>query len=181
MSEEPTSTLRVKDLAVQDRPQERLARLGPSALSDTELLAMLLRSGGRGRNVLTLSQQLLAEAGSLANLVLWAQADFRRIKGIGPVKALQLVAVLEMARRVIAGTAEVQPLLNSPELVQQYFHGRIAGLAVDKFTVLCLNRRNRLLRLAEITSGTATSSLARPIYAERVQLSHPIYCRLSDN
>ncbi len=162
MSEDSAPTLRLRDLAVQDRPQERLARLGPGALSDAELLAMLLRSGGRGRNVLTLAQQLLAAAGSLGALVQWVQADFRRIKGIGPVKALQLVAVMEVARRVLAIAGDEQPLLNSPELVQRHFQGQVAGLTVEKFWVLCLNRKNRLLKQVEVTSGTATSSLVHP-------------------
>jgi DNA repair protein RadC len=162
MSEDPAPALRLKDLAVQDRPQERLARLGPGALSDTELLAMLLRSGGRGRNVLTLAQQLLAMAGSLGVLVQWTQPDFQRIKGIGPVKALQLMAVMEVARRVLAGASEERPLLNSPELVLRHFQSRLAGLTVEKFWVLCLNRKNRLLKQTEVTSGTATSSLVHP-------------------
>ena len=133
MSEDPAAPLRLKDLAVQDRPQERLARLGAAALSDTELLAMLLRSGSRGQNVLALAQHLLATAGSLGALIRWTPADFRRLRGIGPVKALQLVAVMETARR------------------QRLLHD-----------LRRLNRRNRLLRQVEITSGTATSSLVHP-------------------
>ncbi len=162
MSEDPAAPLRLKDLAVQDRPQERLARLGAAALSDTELLAMLLRSGSRGQNVLALAQHLLATAGSLGALIRWTPADFRRLRGIGPVKALQLVAVMETARRVLAADGGTAPVLDRPELVWRHFAGLTAGLAVEKFWVLCLNRRNRLLRQVEITSGTATSSLVHP-------------------
>jgi DNA repair protein RadC len=164
-------SLRVKDLAVTDRPQERLLRLGPTALSDTELLAMLLRSGSRGVNVLAVAQNLVTEAGTLAALIGWNEMDFRRQKGIGRVKALQLVAVMEVARRVLGAETAVAPLLNKPELVFAHFQSLLAGLAVEKFWVLCLNRKNRLLKLVEITSGTATTSLAHPreVYREAIR------------
>lgn len=154
--------LRVKDLAVNDRPQERLEQLGAGALSDTELLAMLLRSGVRGVNVLAVAQHLIADAGSLAALVKWTDTDFRRLKGIGRVKALQLITVMEIARRVLASETAHEPVLNRPDLVLAHFQSIVAGLAVEKFWVLCLNRKNRLIKLVEITSGTATSSLAHP-------------------
>ena len=154
--------LRVKDLAVNDRPQERLEQHGAGALSDTELLAMLLRSGVRGVNVITVAQRLIADAGSLAALVQWTDTDFRRIKGIGRVKALQLITVMEIARRVLASETAQEPILNRPDLVLAHFQSIVAGLAVEKFWVLCLNRKNRLIKLVEITSGTATSSLAHP-------------------
>jgi len=163
---------RLKDLAVGERPQERLVKLGPGALSDSELLAMLLRSGGKGHNVLTMAQQLISEAGTLAALVSWVESDFRRIKGIGRVKALQLVTVMEIARRVLSDSGEASAVFNRPDLVFRHFQPQIAGLAVEKFWVLCLNRKNRLLRQAEITSGTATSSLAHPREVFREAIRH---------
>ncbi len=172
MSEDPCPPLRLKDLAVGERPQERMERLGPAALSDTELLAMLLRSGSRGHNVLLVAQRVITEAGSLAAIVPWTETDFRRLKGIGRVKALQLVAVMEVARRVRAERGELAPLFNRPDLVWQHFQPQIAGLAVEKFWVLCLNRKNRLLKQVEITSGTATSSLAHPREVFRAAIRH---------
>ncbi len=163
MNHEPYSPLRLRDLAVSDRPQERLEKLGPAALSDTELLAMLLRSGSKGHNVVSIAQRLIAEAGSLAALVKWTEPDFRRLTGIGRIKALQLVTVMEIVRRGLNRPAETEePVLNRPELIHAHFRAQIAGLAVEKFWVLCLNRKNRLLKQVEITSGTATSSLAHP-------------------
>lgn len=162
MSDEAYPPLRLKDLAVSDRPQERLEKLGAGALSDTELLAMLLRSGSKGHNVIAVAQRLIAEAGSLATLVAWNESDFRRLTGIGRVKALQLVTVMEIARRVRAQPAAREAVFNRPELVLEHFQPQLQGLAVEKFWVLCLNRKNRLLKQVEITSGTATSSLAHP-------------------
>lgn len=173
MNDEPYRPLRVKDLAVQDRPQERLEKLGPGALSDTELLAMLLRSGSKGHNVISIAQRLIAEAGSLTALVKWHEADFRRLTGIGRVKALQLVTVMEIVRRGLAkGTEPEDEILNRPALIHAHFQAQISGLAVEKFWVLCLNRKNRLLKQVEITSGTATSSLAHPREVFREAIRH---------
>lgn len=153
---------RLREMAAGDRPQERLERLGPGALSDTELLAMLLRSGTRGQDVLTLATRLISEAGSFAGLITWKHADFRRLKGIGRVKALQLVTVMEIARRVLHVAAGESPLLNRADLVAGHMFPVAHGLQVEKFWVLCLNRKNRLIRRVEVTSGTATSALAHP-------------------
>ncbi len=153
---------RLRETAVGERPQERLQRLGPGALSDTELLAMLLRSGTRGQDVLTLSSRLIAEAGSLAGLIGWSAPDFRRLKGIGRVKALQLVTVMEVARRVVGQQAGESPMLNRADLVAAHLFPVVAGIEVEKFFVLCLNRRNRLLKRVELTSGTAHATLAHP-------------------
>ena len=157
-----SSTNRIRAMAVGERPQERLERFGASALSDTELLAMLLRSGTRGQDVLTLAARLVSEAGSLAGLVAWREADFCRLRGIGPVKAMQLVAVMEVARRVIGAQGGEAPLLNRADLVAAHLEPVAAGLDVEKFWVLCLNRKNRLKKCVEVTSGTATAALAHP-------------------
>jgi DNA repair protein RadC len=101
----PDPLNRLQATAAAERPQERLEKFGAAALSDTELLALLLRSGTRGNDVLTLATRLIQEAGSLGGLITWREPDFRRLKGIGRVKALQLVAVLEVARRVIGPPA----------------------------------------------------------------------------
>lgn len=161
-SHEPIPPNRLRATAAGDRPQERLETFGPHVLSDTELLAMLLRSGTQGQDVLTLSSRLIAEAGSLAGLLKWHVEDFRRLKGIGRVKALQLVTVMEVARRVLSQQREEAPLLDRPERIMEHLQPEIAGLEVEKFWVLCLNRRNRLLKQVELTSGTANATLAHP-------------------
>ena len=145
-----------------ERPQERLQRFGPQALGDAELLAMLLRSGTRGTDVLTLSGRLLGEAGSLAGLLAWREADFRHLRGIGRVKALQLVTVMELARRVLGQQEEDSPSLREADQIVRHLRPVTAGLEVEKFWVLCLNRRHRLLKRVEMTSGTANATLAHP-------------------
>lgn len=159
----PTATgRRLHDLAVCERPQERLQRSGAAALSESELLAMILRSGNRSCDVLTLASKLLREAGSLAALLKWQEADFRKLKGIGKVKALQLLTVLEISRRILCECGEPEADFSGPEPVFAYFRPLTAGLEVEKFWALCLNRKNRLLRRVEVTSGTASSSLVHP-------------------
>ncbi len=164
---------RLKTTAVSERPQERLERHGAAALSDTELLAMLLRSGTRGHDVLTLSSRLIAEAGSLSGLIQWKETDFKKLKGIGRVKALQLITVMEVARRVLSQSAAVDPVMNDAEAAADYLRTLAHGLTVEKFWVLCLNRKNRLIKCVEVTSGTATSSLAHPreVFREAIRES----------
>lgn len=162
----------LSSIAVSERPQERLERHGPSALSDTELLAMLLRSGSKGMNVLAVASKLIAEAGSLAGLVAWSDSEFRNVKGIGKVKALQLVTVLEICRRVLAQSGDAQPILDSPDRVAAFMRSHTVGLEVERFWTLCLNRKNRLIRLCQITSGTASNSLVHPREVFRESIRH---------
>ena len=166
----PRPPNRLRATAAGERPQERLEAFGASALSDTELLAILLRSGTHGYDVLTLASRLIAEAGSLARLAAWTDSDFRRLKGIGRVKGGQLVALMEIARRVIGKPSEEGPILSQPELVASYLRPYTVGLDVEKFWVLCLNRKNRLTKRVEVTSGTATATLAHPREVFRVAI-----------
>jgi DNA repair protein RadC len=153
---------RIRTLPAGERPQERLERFGAAALSDTELLAMLVRSGTHGHDVLTLSSRILSEAGSLAGLLSWHEADFRGLKGIGRVKALQLVAAMELARRAVRYPPAESPVLNRADLIAAYLDSVASGLDVEKFWVLSLDRRNRLRKRVEVSSGTASAALAHP-------------------
>ncbi len=167
----PGAGQRLKDMASHERPQERLERLGASALSDTELLAMLLRSGSKDMDVMAVSRQMMLEAGSLAGLLRWDENDFRKVKGIGHIKALQLMTVTEVARRVLAQRVDEDPLMDSPAKVFNYLQPRVAGLDVEKFWTLCLNRKNRLVRVCEVSSGTVSNSLvhSREVFRDAIR------------
>ncbi|ADE53936.1 RadC family protein [Coraliomargarita akajimensis] len=170
-----TYNRRIKDMVASERPQERLEKQGAAALSDRELLALILRSGQRGIDIVSLTGNLLDQAGSLPQLMHWTREDYLRLHGIGAVKAAQLVTVMELARRVIRAWDEEQidQVLDSPELVARRLRSRSAGLDVEKFWVLCLDRKNRLLREFEVSSGTATAALASPreVYREAIRLN----------
>lgn len=157
---------------MNERPQERFERLGSASLSEVELLALLIRKGTRTHDVLSIAHQLLAAAGSLENLLRWSEADLRHIQGIGRVKAAQLVIVLEIARRVRLPGEHQVAVFNDAAQVFAHFEMQIKGLAVEKFWVLCLNRKNRLLRQHEATSGTASSSLVHPREVFREAIRH---------
>ncbi len=167
-----TPSSRFKDLAVQERPQERLEANGAGALSDTELIAMLLRSGTARLDVVSLSSVLLKKAGSLYQLIHWSKDEFMEMEGIGKVKALQLVAVMEMAKRVIKGNRAEPPVFDDARGVYDFLMPTASGLEVEKFWALCLNRKNRLIREVEVTSGTASSSLVHPreVFKEAIRL-----------
>jgi DNA repair protein RadC len=149
-------------IACGEQPQQRFETYGAAALSDTELIALLLHSGIRGNSVLQLASQLIAQAGSLSGLVNWQSVDFQRLRGIGGAKARQLGALVEVGRRMMRAPENEAPMLNRPELIASHLRPIAYGLEVEKFWVLCLNRKNRLKKLVEISSGIATSALAHP-------------------
>jgi len=160
-------------LPLYERPQERLERLGASALSDTELLAIVLRNGSQGCDVLTVAESLLSEAGSLPALSTWTHSDFSRQHGIGRIKGLQLAGILELSRRLHGDPLGGQPLMREPSDIARHLAPRARGLEVEKFWTLCLNTRRRLIRCVEVSSGTATASLAHPreVFREAIRLS----------
>lgn len=150
-------------MACGERPQARMENFGVGALSDTELIAMLLQgSGTRPERALGIAARLIGEAGSLAGLAAWTASDYRRVEGIGRTKGLQLATLTEIARRIMGTGRAERPLLNSADTIAAYMKPISTGLEVEKFWVLCLNRKNRLIKRVEVTSGTATAALAHP-------------------
>ena len=156
----------------QDRPRERLVRLGPRALLDAELIELLIGTGTKGAPAPVVASALLAESGSLAALATWDTHDFGRVHGLGPAKAAELTAAMELARRIRERAHDPGEKLDAPAKVWARLDPFAAGLAVEKCWVLCLNRRNRLLALHEVSSGTATSSLLHPREVFRQALKH---------
>src|SRR5271165_592345 len=104
-------------IACGELPQQRFETYGAGALSDTELIAIMLHTGIRGHSVLGLASQLIYQAGSIAGLASWQPEDFRRIKGIGRARGRQLTALIEVGRRMVIQPAGQSPLLNQPELI----------------------------------------------------------------
>ncbi|MEO6002297.1 MAG: DNA repair protein RadC [Opitutus sp.] len=150
-------------MAVSEQPPQRLENFGVKAVSDTELFAMILQGNGtRPEQALQIAGKLIAEAGSIAGLVAWDAWDYQQTKGIGRIKGLQLAAVAEISRRMMAGPRTSAPMLNRADLVAAHLVPSVAGLQIEKFWVLCLNRKNRLIKQVEVSSGTATAALAHP-------------------
>lgn len=151
---------RAPKLTANDMPQARYEALGACALSDRELVALTLQSGSDADSAMATASVLLHEAGSLLGLAKWSAADFLR-NGVSKSKAYQLAALGEIGRRMTLNHDE-KPLLNRADLVDAFLRARCAVLDVEKFFVLCLNRKNRLIKCEAITSGTATAALAHP-------------------
>lgn len=154
----------LKDLPAQAQPREKLAAHGPSALSDIELLAIVLRTGMAGKGVLQLAQELLQLPGraGLSGLLQAGHADLRAIKGLGPSKCAQLLAVLELARRAMAEQLRERPALASPEAVARYLQLHLAARQHEVFAVLFLDSQHRLIALEEMFRGTLTRTSVYP-------------------
>ena len=148
----------ISDWPEQERPRERLLRLGAAALSDAELLSIFLRSGIKGKSAVDLGRQLCAQCGSLRRL-LEAEADeFTSLPGIGTAKRAQLRAVLELARRALREEATARDLLSSPIVVRDWLRLKLAHLPHEIFVALWLDAQNRLLADEELFRGTLTQT-----------------------
>ncbi len=157
-------------MACGEEPQERLEAFGAAALSDTELLALVLQRGIPPRHAVDLASRLMLEAGSLQGLLGLHGRDLERLAGMNRTKARQLVAVTEIARRMMRPERSAAPDLGSGERIARHFAGLAQGLEVEKFWVVCLNRKCRLRKVVELTSGTSTSTLVHPRDVYRVAL-----------
>jgi DNA repair protein RadC len=152
----------LKDLPQEARPREKLLSRGPSALSDAELLALLLRSGIQGKNVLQLAQELVDRFGGVAGLLHTPAEALKTVKGLGPAKRAELVAVLELARRALAQQLTQKPLFNTPQAVRDYLQLQLGGLHHEVFAVLFLDSQHRLIALEEMFRGTLTQTSVYP-------------------
>ena len=152
-----------KDLPLDARPREKLMRLGPGALADAELLALLLRTGLAGKNVLQLAQELLDGFGGLNGLLHARLEDLQRIKGLGgSAKRSNLAAVLELARRAVAQRLKERDPLDSPEAVKQYMQLQLASRPHEVFAALFLDAQHRLIAMEELFRGTLTQTSVYP-------------------
>ena len=111
---------------------------------------------------LRFADELISSAGSLTGLLRWDITDFERIKGIGKVKALQLSTQVEIAKRMMRGERTSDLRIDDPQKVWEYLYPEVRADSVEKVWILCLDRKNKLIRAESVTSGTATSSLVHP-------------------
>lgn len=173
----------MKDLPPDARPREKLLARGPSALSDAELLAIVLRTGIQGKGVLQLAQELLGSPqrttpsattsdqdkpatpqgfGGIAGLLNADAKDLKTIKGLGPAKRAELMAVLELARRALAQQLQMREGMDTPGAVKQYVQLHLAAKNHEVFAVLFLDNQNRLLAMEELFRGTLTQASVYP-------------------
>jgi DNA repair protein RadC len=145
-----------------DMPRERLIEQGPGVLSDTEMIVLILGSGLPGHDVFNVARALLNRFGSLRAMLDATYTDFDGLRGIGPAKKAQLLAIMEMARRSLVGKMRTRSLMNSPEAVESYLRLLIGGRAQEVFVSLFLDARHRLIRCEESAQGTLTRMAVYP-------------------
>lgn len=162
---EPTTrrALRIADLPSDERPRERLLRLGPAALSNEELLALLLRTGIPGESALDRARSLLAGHGGLVGLAGVSAAELAGERGIGPTRASAIAAAVEIARRMPAESLSGRDLLNEPRLVKEFLRQAESDGTQERTGALFLNARNRLLKNdPDIYRGTLDRAVVEP-------------------
>jgi len=152
----------LKHLPADQRPREKLLARGPAALADTELLALLLRTGLPGRGVFALADEVLQAFGGFGGLLQADAAAMGRVKGLGPAKRAELAAVMEMARRALAAQMARAPVFDHPGAVKDYVALHLGGRAQEVFAVLFLDGQHRLIALEEMFTGTLTQTSVYP-------------------
>ena len=155
-------TTGLKSLPQDARPREKLLARGPAALSDAELLALLLRTGLPGKHVIQLAQELLDRFGGVAGLLHTSTDALKAIKGLGPAKRAEVVAVLELARRALAQELRQQALIDSPQAVRDYLQLQLGARQHEVFAVMFLDSQNKLLALEELFRGTLSQTSVYP-------------------
>ena len=155
------SQLKIREMPAQERPREKLLARGVSALSDAELIAILLRTGLRGTNAVEVGRQLLERYKSLTGISRCSVKELRRVPGIGPTKALELVAAFGLGERLARETLSKQKL-DSPELVSELVGPEMRRLRIESLRVILLDTRYRLLHIEEVSLGSLNESIAHP-------------------
>ena len=152
----------MKDLPADQRPREKLLARGAASLVDAELLALLLRTGYRGQGVLALAGEVLHRFGGFAGLLHATAPELAQVKGLGPAKRAELLAVIEMARRALAEQMSERPVFDSPGRVKDFLSLQLRAREHEVFAVMFLDGQHRLLVLEEMFRGTLTQTSVYP-------------------
>jgi len=152
----------MKSIAEHDRPREKLARLGAAALGDNELVAILLGQGQPRSGALDLANHTLAAIGGIAGLARVGSDELQRIGGIGPARAAQLLAAVELGRRTVANAAGTRAQMTSPRVVAEFLLPQYGNRRVEQFGVLLLDTKHRVLRCTVLSVGTLDASIVHP-------------------
>jgi DNA repair protein RadC len=176
---EPTSNpgynIRIREIPSSERPRERLRDHGSAALASSELLAIILRSGTKQQNVVSLAQSLLHQHGGLGGLARLSFSELMNKHGLGEAKAAEIRAVFELASRIQALEVGEQPVIRSPQDVHALLGGEMAVFEQEHLRVMLMNTRNQLLGVPEVYVGNISSALVRPaeVFREAVRRNAP--------
>lgn len=162
----------ITDWPLQERPRERLLALGPQSLADAELLAILLRTGVKGKSAVDVARQLLGRFGSVAALLEAGTERIAEIPGLGDAKLAQLRAALELARRALKEELSSRDALSSPRAVRDYLRLALAGREHEVFVALLLDAQHRVTASEELFRGTLTQTSVYPREVVKCALRH---------
>lgn len=157
----PRPIYRITDLDSAERPRERLSALGPQALSNAELIAILLRVGVQGENAVQVGQRLLQKFGGIGGIHRAPFDDLLHQHGIGEAKAAQIKAAIELGRRLTLEAPEERAAINSPADAAALLQYEMAALEQEHLRVILLDRRNRVLEIEDVYRGSVSSSQVR--------------------
>ena len=166
--------LKIREMPQDERPREKLLARGPDALTNPELIAILLRTGRRGMNVIEVARELLNKYKSFAELSRCSVNELRAIKGIGPAKALELVAAFNLGKR-FAQEPLFQQKLDSPELIHELLGREMRMLRTESLRVVLLDTRYRLMRVESVSVGSMNESIAHPREIFRPAITYSAY------
>jgi DNA repair protein RadC len=152
----------VKDVSPHDRPREKLERLGPSALGDNELLALVLGSGSRGRDALTLANRLLERSGGLHHLVRATAGELQRVGGIGRARSAQVLAAVELGRRTLVRGAADRLRFTSPRDLAAHLLPQYGTRPVEQFGIVMLDTKHRVIRIKIVSVGSLDGTVVHP-------------------
>ena len=162
----------ISDWPPQERPRERLLALGPASLADAELLAILLRTGVKGKSAVDLARELLRRFGSVSALLEAGPMASGEMPGLGGAKLAQLKAALELARRALREEISSRDALSSPRAVRDYLRLALAGREQEVFMVLLLDAQHRVIASEELFRGTLTQTSVYPREVVKCALKH---------
>jgi DNA repair protein RadC len=152
----------MKELLPSDRPREKLARHGVAALGDNELVALVLGSGGRRTGALALANELLVAHGGLHGLVKSTCDDLTDVSGIGPARASQILAALELGRRTLAHAPSARPRIRSPREAAEFLMPTFGARASEQFGIVLLDSKHRVIRTTVVALGTLNTTVVEP-------------------
>jgi DNA repair protein RadC len=152
----------IRDWPIDERPREKLLEKGAAALSDAELVAILLRTGAPGRSALDLAHNLLKSLGSLRQLIAADRARFCSLAGMGVARYAELQAAAEISRRQLSQSLRAGPLLASPKATRDFLSARLRDLEHEVFCCLFLDKRHRLIQFEELFRGTIDGASVHP-------------------
>jgi DNA repair protein RadC len=177
----------IRDWPIDERPREKLLEKGAAALSDAELVAILLRTGAPGRSALDLAHNLLKSLGSLRQLIAADRARFCSLAGMGVARYAELQAAAEISRRQLSQSLRAGPLLASPKATRDFLSARLRDLEHEVFCCLFLDKRHRLIQFEELFRGTIDGASVHPREIVKLALqrnaaavivshNHPLCC-----